>query len=257
MTPPPVGRLLDLSGRAAIVTGAGGAIGGAIARRLAEAGAAVAVHWRSSEEAARQAVAAIEEAGGSALALRADLGVPDDVERFFDDAVAALGRLDVLVNNAGAYLHLSPLAEMSHAEWDTVLRDNLTTVHLGTRAAARRMTRGAIVNVASIEALQPMPDHIHYVSAKAAVLAHTRAAAQELGPRGIRVNAVSPGLVDAGGLEAEWPHGVERWRTVAPMGLGGPEDVADACLFLASDAARWITGANLIVDGGGSVRPVF
>jgi len=253
----PVARLLDLSGRAAVVTGAGGGIGSVVARRLAEAGAAVVVHWRSSEAEARATVAAIEESGGTAIALRADLGAPAQVGRLFDEATAALGPPHVLVNNAGAFLRLSPIAEMSDEEWDAVVRDNLTTMHLCTREAARRMDGGAIVNVASIEALQPMPGHAHYVAAKAAVLAHTRAAAHELGARGIRVNAVSPGLVDTGNLETEWPAGVDRWRRAAPLGLGAPQDVADACLFLASDAARWITGANLVVDGGGSVRPAF
>ena len=110
---------------------------------------------------------------------------------------------------------------------------------------------GAIVNVASIEALQPAAGHSHYGAAKAAVVAHTRAAALELGPLGIRVNAVAPGLDRPPGDRREWPEGVARWEAACPLGrLGEPADVADACLFLASDAARWITGAVLVVDGG-------
>jgi 3-oxoacyl-[acyl-carrier protein] reductase len=144
---------------------------------------------------------------------------------------------------------------MTEEEWETVVRANLKSVQLCTQAAARRMPQGgAIVNVASIEGLQPMPDHAHYAASKAAVLMHTRAAALELGSRGIRVNAVSPGLLGREGLEAEWPEGVERWLRVVPLGrMGTSRDVADACLFLASEAARWITGANLVVDGGGVI----
>lgn len=255
---PPVGRLLDLSGRAALVTGAGRGIGRTIARRFAEAGARVLVHYRSSEDGARAVAAAIEEAGGMAEPLRADLGDADQVERLFDHALQATGRLDVLVNNAGTY-PLSSLEEMELEEWEEVVRANLTSAHLCTRAAARRMEEGgAIVNVATIEGIQPMPDHAHYDAAKAGVLMHTRAAALELGPRGIRVNAVSPGLIDKGNLEEKWPEGLERWLEAAPLGRAGtPLDVADACLVLASDAARWITGANLVVDGGATSRPAF
>ena len=127
-----------------------------------------------------------------------------------------------------------------------------------TREAARLMApqprterTAAIVNVSSIEGLQPAFDHSHYAASKAAVLMHTRAAALELGPAGIRVNSVSPGLIDAEGLAESWPEGVERWHAAAPLErLGLPADVADAVLFLAAPAARWITGANLVVDGG-------
>ncbi|MBW3660860.1 MAG: SDR family oxidoreductase [Gemmatimonadetes bacterium] len=255
---PSVDRLLDLTGRATLVTGAAGGIGRAIARRFAEAGAPVAVHYRTSEVEAGQVVGEIEAADGEAVSLRADLTDEAEVERLFDAALEAMGRLDVLVNNAGAY----PLADFDAVDagaWEAVVAANLTTVHLATRAAAARMERGgAIVNVASIEGLQPMPMHIHYDAAKAGVLMHTRAAALELGPRGIRVNAVSPGLIDSGDLEEAWPEGVVRWRSTAPLGrTGTPEDVADACLVLASDAARWVTGANLVVDGGATSRPAF
>jgi NAD(P)-dependent dehydrogenase (short-subunit alcohol dehydrogenase family) len=114
-----------------------------------------------------------------------------------------------------------------------------------------RRDNGAVVNIASIEGLQPASGHSHYTASKAAVLAHTRAAALELGRLGIRVNAVAPGLIHRDGLEADWPEGVARWHAACPLGrLGQPDDVADAVLFLASAAARWMTGACLVVDGG-------
>ncbi|MGH7542501.1 MAG: SDR family NAD(P)-dependent oxidoreductase, partial [Gemmatimonadota bacterium] len=254
MTGPPIDELLDFTDRTVLVTGSGSGHGRGIARRFAEAGAAVVVHYRTSETGARDVVQAIEDAGGRASALQADLTQAGDVERLFAETEHLFHRLDVLVNNAGIY-PLSALLEMTEAEWESVIRSNLTSAHLCTQAAARGMLQGgAIVNVASIEGLQPMPRHAHYDAAKAAVLMHTRAAALELGPRGIRVNAVSPGLIGREGIEEAWPEGVQRWLEVVPLGrMGTPEDVADACLFLASDAARWITGANLVVDGGGVI----
>jgi hypothetical protein len=135
-----------------------------------------------------------------------------------------------------------------------VIAANLTTTHLTTQAFARATESGrgaAIVNIASIEASNVAPMHGHYVAAKAGVVMYTKAAARELGPHGIRVNAVSPGLIWREGLEEAWPDGVTRYQRAAPLGrLGRAEDVADACLFLSSDAARWITGVELIVDGG-------
>jgi NAD(P)-dependent dehydrogenase (short-subunit alcohol dehydrogenase family) len=117
---------------------------------------------------------------------------------------------------------------------------------------------GAIVNIASIESENPAPQHSHYSAAKAAVVMYTRTAALELGGKGIRVNCVSPGLIWREGLDRDWPEGVNAYLQAVPLGrLGQPDDVADACLFLASSAARWITGANLIVDGGVLTHRVY
>lgn len=258
---PPVKELLDFSGRVVLVTGAGQGIGAGIARRFAEAGAAVAVHYRSSHEGAEAVAQEIRTAGGWAQALGADVTVGAEVEGMVAAVVAALGRLDVLVNNAGLY-PVSPLLKMPETEWQAVVDANLKSVHLCTQAAARKMVEqkqgGSVVNIASIEGEIPAKMHSHYASAKAGVAMHTRAAALELGEHSIRVNAVSPGLVDRPGLARDWRDGVDRWRASAPLGrLGDPLDVADACLFLASPAARWITGANLPVDGGMLSRAVF
>jgi NAD(P)-dependent dehydrogenase (short-subunit alcohol dehydrogenase family) len=189
-----------------------------------------------------------------------------DVERLIEETVGRFGRLDVLINNAGTY-PLATVLEMTDDEWDSVVNANLRSVFLCTQAAARQMiaqgaddtpnTR-AIVNVATIEAVNPAPNHSHYNAAKGGVLMHTRASAFELGTHGIRVNAVSPGLIWREGIEESWPDGVERWQKAAPLTrLGMPDDVADACLFLASSAARWITGANLLVDGGVMTKQIF
>ena len=258
---PSVPRLLDFSGKGVLVTGSGQGIGAGIALRFAEAGATVAVHFRSSEEPAREVVAQIEASGGEAILVRGDVTVEAEVEELVDSAWRGLGRLDVLINNAGSY-PVSTLIDMSVEEWTTVIDSNLSSVFLCTRAAARKWVdaerSGAIVNIASIEGETPAPMHSHYDAAKAAVIMLTRSSAQELGPAGIRVNSVSPGLIWREGIEEAWPEGVERWRDAAPLGtMGRPEDVADACLFLSSEGSRWITGANLRVDGGVMSKPVF
>jgi NAD(P)-dependent dehydrogenase (short-subunit alcohol dehydrogenase family) len=144
---------------------------------------------------------------------------------------------------------------MTTEEWDRVIDNNMRTTFLCTQAAAQQMIAqghgGAIINIASIEGESPAPMHSHYNAAKGGILMHTAAAAQELGSHTIRVNAVSPGLIWRPGLDEDWPDGVSRYQKSAPLGrLGLPSDVADACLFLASPAARWITGINLRVDGG-------
>jgi len=261
MAAPPPKQLLDLTGQGVLVTGAGSGIGSGIARRFAAAGAAVAVNYRESAAGAQAVVAEIEAGGGRAVALQADVGRREAVQTLVGEACAALGGVDVLVNNAGIY-PLHPLLEMEDADWDAVLDANRRSTFLCTQAVARHMRatgrRGAIVNVASIEATNPAPAHSHYDAAKGGVLMHTRAAAQELGPYGIRVNVVSPGLIWREGLDRAWPDGVERYQRAAPLGrLGEFDDVGDACLFLASPLARWITGAELVVDGGVMCHQIF
>ena len=190
-----------------------------------------------------------------------DTQCDDDVDAVIAGATEALGGIDVLVNNAGIY-PVSSLADMTETEWQTVLAANLSSVHFCTQVVSRQLIKqkkgGAIVNVASIEALNPAPGHAHYTAAKAGVVMYTRTAAQELGRYSIRVNAVSPGLIWRGGIEKAWPEGVNGYLEAVPLGrLGRFDDVADACLFLASPAARWITGANLVVDGGVMTHRIF
>jgi NAD(P)-dependent dehydrogenase (short-subunit alcohol dehydrogenase family) len=260
-SPPPVRSLLDLSGRVALVTGAGSGIGQTIAYRFAESGASVMVHYQKSQEGAEALVTEIQAGGGHAAAAAADLTDPVAVNYLVEITVKTFGRIDILINNAGIY-PLAAVTEMRVEDWDLVVDTNLKSVFLSTQAAARHMvtagTGGAIVNVSSIEAENPAPSHSHYNAAKGGVSMFTRAAAAELGRHGIRVNAVAPGLIWAEGLESSWPDGVARYLAAAPLGrLGQPDDVADACLFLASPAARWITGASLTVDGGVLTHQIY
>ena len=249
---------LDLSGSTALVTGASGGLGCAIAQRFAEAGAKVVIHYRTNREQA-QAVATRLNAATEVSLVSADLTNEFEVRRMFDDAALAEG-LDVLVNNAGVY-PTAALGDLSAEQWDAVLDANLRAPFLCLRAAAHVMARrggGCVINIASLSAHRPALDQSHYNSSKAALVALTRSAAAELGPSGIRVNAVSPGLVDRPGLDASWPEGVRSWLSRAPLRrTGSPADIADACVFLASPLAGWITGHDLVVDGGMSSAPAY
>ncbi|MEV7993226.1 glucose 1-dehydrogenase [Streptomyces sp. NPDC086077] len=253
-------RLLE--GQVALVTGAGGGIGRGIALRFAEQGAAVAVHCRTSVEPAREVAALVEGLGGRAVVLQADLADEDECRRVVREAAAwGAGRLTALVNNA-AVQPVQELAEMTATDWRRVVDTNLTSVFACTQAAVEVMRErgegGSVTHIASIEASAPAPAHAHYCASKAAVVMHARSAALEYGSHGIRVNTVSPGLIDREGLAQAWPEGVERWQRAVPLGrLGRPEDIGDACVFLASPLASWVTGHDLVVDGGISARPTW
>lgn len=248
MTPTPdVHDLLSLAGETVLVTGASGNIGGGIARRLAEAGAEIVVHCHRDKASATSLV----EDLGSGMIVQADLGDADAV-----DAMFAASRPTMVVNNAAAQ-PVQALDTMRFDDWRAMMTTNLDGAFLVTQCAARSWgdAGGAIVNIASIEGNDPAAGHAHYATSKAGLIMFSRAAALEYGPSGIRVNCVSPGLIDRDGLAEDWPDGVSRWQERSPLGrLGTPKDVADAVLFLLSPAARWISGINLVVDGGMSAQ---
>lgn len=253
-------RLLE--GQVALVTGAGGGIGRGIALRFAEQGAAVALHCRTSVESAREVASLVEDSGGRAVVLQADLTDEDACRRVVREAAEwGDGRLTALVNNA-AVQPVRELDGMTASDWRTVVDTNLTSVFACTQAAVEVMRErgegGSVTHIASIEASAPAPAHAHYCASKAAVVMHARSAALEYGRYGIRVNTVSPGLIDREGLAEGWPEGVERWQRAVPLGrLGRAEDVGDACVFLASPLASWVSGHDLVVDGGVSARPTW
>jgi 3-oxoacyl-[acyl-carrier protein] reductase len=261
MTVPAVADLLDLRGKVALVTGANAGIGRGIALRLSEAGAAVAAHYRGGRDEAEALVSRLHGAGRKSVSVAAEVTDPASVDRAVRAVTDALGPIDILVNNAARQTHAA-FEAMDLEEWRAMMATNLDGVFLATRAVAASMiargSGGAIVNIASIEGLQPAPTHGHYATSKAGLIMFTKAAALQYGRHGIRVNAVSPGLIRRDGIEEAWPEGVARWMNAVPLGrMGEDEDVADAVLFLASRAARWITGANVVVDGGVTATPAF
>ncbi len=250
--------LPDLSGTVAVVTGAGGGIGAGVAVRFAAAGGAVVVHHRASGGRAAAVVAGIVERGGRAVAARADVTDPDECAALMGVAVECFGRLDAVVAAAGVQ-PVADLSGMGTAEWRQVVDTNLTGSFATVQAAAAVMRGGgSITLVASVEGSRPARGHAHYAASKAGVIMLARSAALEYGAAGIRVNTVSPGLVDRDGLDVDWPSGVAAWRGAAPLGrLGTASEIGDACVFLASPMARWITGHDLVVDGGMSVVPAW
>ncbi|MBV9581174.1 MAG: SDR family oxidoreductase [Chloroflexi bacterium] len=248
-----------VEGRASLISGAGSGIGRATARLLAEHGARV-VLMDLNAAAAEDAAAQIRHAGADATAIPGDAADEADVARVVRAAVDALGGLSLLINNAG--IAGGPRAtsdELSLERWDEMLRVNFRGYLLMSRAALPWLieARGAVVNTASSVALSSAPGSAHYTTAKAAVVSLTRHMAAELGPRGVRVNSVAPGIINTGfGRPADRRDVVDpvlraRHERYIPLGREGTaEDVAKVILFLCSDLAGYVTGQNILIDGG-------
>jgi glucose 1-dehydrogenase len=251
--------LPDLRGTVAVVTGASGGIGAGVARRFAAAGAAVVLGYRHGAERAAALGAELAENGGRAVTVAADVTDPGGCATVMAEAHERFGRLDAVVGCAGVQ-PVTALPEMTEADWRSVAGSQLDGAFHTVQAAAAVLAAdgGSITLIASVEGTRPARGHAHYASAKAGVIMLARSAALEYGAAGIRVNTVSPGLIERPGLDRQWPAGVARWRDASPLGrLGRAEEVGDACVFLASPLARWITGHDLVVDGGMGVAPAW
>ncbi|QDU30724.1 Glucose 1-dehydrogenase 1 [Anatilimnocola aggregata] len=243
-----------LSGKVAVVTGASKGIGAEIARQLAAAGAAVVVNYASSKAGADKVVSDIESAGGRAVAVQGDVSKEQDIQNLFAETKKAFGRVDVLVNNAGIY-EFAPLEQVTAPHFHKQFDLNVLGLLLTTQEAVKHFDSegGSLVNISSVAAAG-LPQGSVYSATKAAVNSITRALAQELGARKIRVNAVNPGMVETEGVhttgiaESDFRKQVE---SQTPLGrIGQPQDIAPAVVYLASSDSAWVTGETLYISGG-------
>jgi 3-oxoacyl-[acyl-carrier protein] reductase len=244
-----------LKGKVAVVTGASKGIGAAIARALAAEGAAVAVNYASSKEGADKVVAEITKTGGRAVAIQADTSKPADIKRLFAETKTALGVADILVNNAGIYKP-APLTDVSVEQFHNQFDINVLGPLLAAREALTHFgdRGGNIINISSVVATRAFPGLAVYSATKGALDTATRVLAAELGPKNIRVNAISPGMVETEGAHAAGFIGSEfekRAAAATPLGrIGQPRDIADIAVFLATDEAGWVTGQIIDAAGG-------
>ena len=243
-----------LDGKVAVVTGASKGIGAAIARTLAQNGAAVVVNYASSKAGADAVVAAITAAGGQAIAVSGDVSKAAQADGLIAAAVERFGRLDIVVNNSGVY-EFAGIEDVTEEQYRRLFDINVLGVLLVTRAAARHLGEGgSVVNISSVVTSVNMPTSAVYTGTKGAVNAISEVLANELAPRKIRVNVVSPGYVVTEGTHAAGVTGSEMETGLVaqtPLGRAGqPDDIAEVVAFLASDQARWVTGEVIAVSGG-------
>jgi len=242
----------SLKGKVALVTGASRGIGRAITERLSRDGVAVAVNYASHAGEARKVVAHIESSGGKALALQADVGRVPEIVRLFDQTIAHFGKLDILVNNAGI-MPVNPVNAVTEAEFDRIVAVNVKGTFFACQQAATRLSEGGrIINLSSSTTARVMPNYGAYVATKGAVEQLTRSLARELGPRRITVNVISPGPTETELFKnGKTPEEIQHFAQASAFGrLGQPSEIAEVVAFLASDAANWVTGQNIRVNGG-------
>jgi len=246
-----------LTGKVAVVTGASKGIGAAIAKHLGAAGASVVVNYSSSKEGADRVVADITGSGGRAIAVQANVAKKADIDRLFVETRNAFGPIDILVNNAGIY-EFSPLEDITAEHFHKQFDLNVLGLILTTQAAVKQFNPagGSVVNVSSVVSTTGFPGAAVYSGTKGAVDSATRALAKELGPRGIRVNAINPGMIETEGVHAAGIAESDMRKQVeaqTPLGrIGQPQDIATVAVFFASADSGWITGETLRVSGGHS-----
>ena len=243
-----------LANKVAVVTGASKGIGASIALHLAAEGAAVVVNYASSKSGAERVVQEIVEKGGRAIAVQANVAQADDIQRLFAETKQAFGKVDILVNNAGVY-EFAPIENVTAEHYHKIFDLNVLGLLLTTQEASKHLgTGGSIINISSVVVtLSPAATSV-YSASKAAVDAITRSLAKELGPRGIRVNSVNPGMIETEGVHAAGLHASEfrsQIESQTPLGrIGQPQDIAPAVVYLASADSSWVSGESLTISGG-------
>jgi NAD(P)-dependent dehydrogenase (short-subunit alcohol dehydrogenase family) len=249
-----------LESKTALVTGSSKGVGKGIALELARCGCDVAINYHSDSEGAAATVAEIRGMGRNAFAVTANVGVASEVDRMFAEVFERFSHLDILVNNAGVQTW-KPLLDLEEAEWDRTIQTNLKGCFLCTQRAARRMRdqpAGRIVNIGSGCNKIPFPNLVDYTASKGGIEMFTKVCAIELGKYNITVNCVAPGAIEIERTKQEAGDYASTWAQITPLGrVGQPLDVARAVAFLASDAAEFITGQTIWVDGGLFTHPIW
>jgi len=242
-----------LQGKIAIITGASRGIGKSIAKSFIAQGATVAFTYRSSEEKAIELEKELTVNGGKAKGFKSDASKMPDAESLVKDVLEAFGTIDIVVNNAGI-TDDTLLIRMSEEQWDRVINVNLKSCFNLTKAVLKTMLKarfGSIINISSVVGVQGNAGQANYAASKAGILGFTKSIALELGSRNIRCNAIAPGFIETEMTAKLDPDTVQGWRNAIPLKRGGtPEDVANACIFLASDMSSYVTGQTLNVCGG-------
>ncbi|MBW4421243.1 MAG: SDR family oxidoreductase [Myxacorys californica WJT36-NPBG1] len=259
-----------LKDQKALVTGASSGIGEAVARHLAQAGAAVVVNYRSEQEDAEKIVQEIRARGGDAIAIGADVSKEEEVNAMFEQMLREFGTIDILVNNAGIQNDASFL-DMTLQQWNSVINVNLTGQFLCAREAAKEFMRrgvqpnvscaaGKIICMSSVHEVIPWAGHVNYAASKGGINLMMRSIAQELAPHKIRVNSIAPGAIKTDINTEAWssPEEAAELRKLIPSDrIGVPDDVAKAAVWLASDDSDYVTGTTLFIDGGMALYPAF